>query len=116
MPAPFFDDAAKMWDLGPVLLRTPQACFEYSRGEIIGLPSRLSALPDAQISRQKALDDVARDGITFGYRRLRVGKSGRQFWIEDCTIWQLEHDAFRLKRSARPVYGEGAGRRGGPRP
>jgi len=79
MPAPFFDDAAKMWDLGPVLLRTPQACFEYSRGEIIGLPSRLSAPPDAQISRQKALDDVARDGITFGYRRLRVGKSGRQF-------------------------------------
>jgi hypothetical protein len=69
--------------------RAAQTCFEYGWDEIIGLPSRLSALPDAQASRQKALDEVTRDGITFGYRGLRVAKSGRQFWIEDCVIWQL---------------------------
>ncbi len=69
--------------------RTAQTCFEYAWDEIIGLPSRLSALPDARASRQKALDDVALNGITFGYRGLRVARSGRQFWIEDCAIWQL---------------------------
>jgi hypothetical protein len=66
-----------------------QACFEYGWHEIVGLPSRLSALPDARASRQRALDEVARNGISFGYRGRRVAKSGRQFWIEDCTIWQL---------------------------
>lgn len=69
--------------------RAAQACFEYQWDEIVGLPSRLSALPDARASRQRALDDVARRGITFGYRGLRVAKSGRLFWIEDGVIWQL---------------------------
>lgn len=69
--------------------RTAQACFEYEWDEIVGLPSRLSALPDARASRQSALDEVAKDGITFGYRGRRVARSGRQFWIEDCVIWQL---------------------------
>lgn len=69
--------------------RAAQTCFEYAWDEIIGLPSRLSALPDARASRQKALDEVARDGVAFGYRGLRVAKSGRPFWIEDCTLWQL---------------------------
>ena len=66
-----------------------QACFEYSWAEMVGLPSRLSALPDAQASRQEVLDAVARDGIATGYRGLRVAKSGRRFWIEDCVIWNL---------------------------
>ena len=69
--------------------RTAQACFEYEWGEIVGLPSRLSALPDARAERQLMLDDVSRAGISFGYRGRRVAKSGRPFWIEDGVVWQL---------------------------
>src|SRR6185437_14102442 len=69
--------------------RAAKACFEYEWDEIVGLPSRLSAQPDARAERQRMLDDVTRRGISFGYRGLRVAKSGRQFWIEDGVIWQL---------------------------
>ncbi len=69
--------------------RAAQACFEYGWDELVGLPSRLSALPDARAERQRMLDEVAHWGISFGYRGLRVAKSGRIFWIEDGVIWQL---------------------------
>ena len=69
--------------------RAAQACFEYGWDELVGLPSRLLALPDAQAERQRMLDEVAHRGISFGYRGLRVAKSGRTFWIEDGVIWQL---------------------------
>jgi len=102
--APLGRDATWLYEVAPLAVlahdgqadprfiyanRAAQACFEYAWDEIVGLPSRLSARPDAQASRQKALDDVASNGITFGYRGLRVARSGRPFWIEDCTIWQL---------------------------
>jgi PAS domain-containing protein len=66
-----------------------QACFEYSWGEIVGLPSRLSAEPPDRAERQRLLDAVRRDGLVRGYRGLRIAKSGRRFWIEDGIIWQL---------------------------
>jgi hypothetical protein len=35
------------------------------------------------------LDAVRRDGYVSGYRGIRIAKSGRRFWIEDGTVWQL---------------------------
>ena len=69
--------------------RTAQRCFEYGWDEFVGLPSRLSALPDGRAERAVLLASVARDGFARGYRGLRVAKSGRRFWIEDVTVWNV---------------------------
>ena len=66
-----------------------QRCFEYSWAEFIALPSRLSAETPDRAERQALLDQVRRDGYASGYRGLRIAKSGRRFWIEDATVWQL---------------------------
>jgi hypothetical protein len=69
--------------------KAAQKCFEYSWDEFVALPSRLSAqTPDRQ-ERQRLLDAVAARGFTDDYRGLRIAKSGRQFWIEGATVWQL---------------------------
>ncbi|HLH11880.1 MAG TPA: MEKHLA domain-containing protein [Methylovirgula sp.] len=69
--------------------RAAQACFEYDWDEIRGLRSRLSAEAENRGERQRLLDSVARRGFATGYRGLRIAKSGRRFWIEDVTVWQL---------------------------
>jgi PAS domain-containing protein len=69
--------------------RAAQRCFEYSWEEFIGFPSRLSAETPNQEERQRLLDAVARDGFATGYRGLRIARSGRRFWIEDVTVWNL---------------------------
>jgi PAS domain S-box-containing protein len=69
--------------------RSAQRCFEYSWEELVGLPSRLSAAADARNERAQLLASVAQRGFTEGYRGLRVAKSGRRFWIEDVSVWNL---------------------------
>ncbi len=66
-----------------------QRCFEYSWAEFITLPSRLSAEAPDRTERQNLLDQVARQGYASGYRGLRISRSGRRFWIEDGTVWQM---------------------------
>ncbi|WP_373976641.1 MEKHLA domain-containing protein [Chitinibacter sp. SCUT-21] len=68
---------------------TAQRCFEYAQDELIGLPSRLSAEAPNREERQQLLDAVSRQGYATGYRGLRIAKSGRRFWIEDVTVWNL---------------------------
>ncbi|MFF3444412.1 MEKHLA domain-containing protein [Streptosporangium sp. NPDC002721] len=68
---------------------TAQRCFEYEWEEFVGLPSRLSAEPDRREDRQRLLDTVHRDGFATGYRGRRIARSGRRFWIEDVTMWNL---------------------------
>ncbi|MEU4539527.1 MEKHLA domain-containing protein [Streptosporangium sp. NPDC023825] len=68
---------------------TAQRCFEYGYGEFVGLPSRLSAESDRREDRRRLLDAVHRDGFATGYRGRRIAKSGRRFWIEDVTMWNL---------------------------
>jgi PAS domain S-box-containing protein len=69
--------------------RAAQNCFGYSWEEFISLPSRLSAEAPDRAERQALLDAVARNGFTSDYRGLRIAKSGRRFWIERATVWQL---------------------------
>ena len=66
-----------------------QACFEYSWTELTTLRSRLSAEEPNREERQRLLEGVQRRGFATGYRGLRIAKSGRRFWIEDVTVWQL---------------------------
>ena len=69
--------------------RAAQRCFEYSWAEFTALPSRLSAEAPDRDARQRLLDQVSRQGYASGYRGVRVARSGRRFWIEDGTVWQL---------------------------
>jgi hypothetical protein len=66
-----------------------QRQFEYSWDEFVGLPSRLSAGREAQETRRRFMDVVRWQGYADNYRGLRVAKSGRRFWIEDATVWNL---------------------------
>jgi PAS domain-containing protein len=66
-----------------------QTLFEYDWDELTALPSRLSAEAPERSERQAFLDQVGRDGYVSGYRGIRVAKSGRRFWIERATVWQL---------------------------
>ncbi|AWN43246.1 MEKHLA domain-containing protein [Methylobacterium durans] len=69
--------------------RTAQGCFGYDWDAFTALPSRLSAEAPERAARQALLDRVARDGFATGYRGVRIAASGRRFWIEDGTVWQL---------------------------
>jgi PAS domain S-box-containing protein len=69
--------------------KAAQACFEYSWDEMISLPSRLSAEAPDRAERQRLLDKVSRDGFATDYSGVRIAKSGRRFWIENVTLWQL---------------------------
>jgi hypothetical protein len=69
--------------------KTAQACFEYTWDELTVLRSRLSAEKPNREERQRLLESVQHQGFATGYRGLRIAKSGRRFWIEDVTVWQL---------------------------
>ena len=69
--------------------RAAQNCFEYTWEELTSLPSRLSAEAPNREERQRLLETVSRKGVAFGYKGVRVSKSGRRFWIEGGTVWQL---------------------------
>jgi PAS domain S-box-containing protein len=74
---------------------TAQKCFEYDWEEFVGMPSRLSAEADDREKRGRFMDDVLRQGYAGDYRGRRIAKSGRRFWIEDTTVWNLlDHDGI----------------------
>lgn len=79
-----------------------QTAFEYPWDRLVGLHSRLSAEPDDRAERRRLLDAVQRDGFIDDYRGRRVSRTGRRFWIEDATVWNLvdEHGA-RVGQAAR---------------
>ena len=80
------------WAPDPIFIyanKMAQTCFEYSWDEFVTLRSRLSAELENREERQQLLNLVKRDGFATGYQGLRISKSGRRFWIEDVTVWQL---------------------------
>lgn len=79
-----------------------QTRFEYSWAQFAGLPSRLSAGPEDRAERQRLLEAVGRDGFIDDYRGLRVSRTGRSFWIEDATVWNLlDERGARVGQAAR---------------
>jgi hypothetical protein len=70
-----------------------QRCFEYPWEELVGLPSRLSAPAGQREERAGLLASVAARGFAEGYRGLRIAKSGRRFWIENVTVWNVQDGA-----------------------
>jgi PAS domain-containing protein len=73
--------------------KAAQKRFEYTWLELTSLRSRLSAEAPNREERQQFLERVGRDGFVTGYRGLRIAKTGKRFWIEDATVWQLTDDS-----------------------
>jgi PAS domain-containing protein len=71
---------------------TAQRIFEYDWDEFVGIPSRLSAEGEDRDQRQVFMQAVLERGYASGYQGMRVGKSGRRFWIQDVTVWNLTDD------------------------
>lgn len=69
--------------------RAAQELFGYSWDELTVLPSRLSAEAPDRDARADFLRRVSEDGFVEGYRGMRVTKSGKRFWIDNVTVWQL---------------------------
>ncbi len=69
--------------------RTAQQCFEYDWAEFTSLHSRLSAETPNRDERARLLEDVRTKGFSRDYRGMRIAKSGRRFWIENVTVWNL---------------------------
>jgi hypothetical protein len=72
--------------------KAAQRCFEYGWAEFVSLPSRLSAEAPNRAERQRLLDQVTRNGFASNYTGVRISKSGRRFFIENATVWQLLDD------------------------
>ena len=60
-----------------------------SWGEMVGLPSRLTAEPGERESRARALADARRLEALAGYGGIRVDRHGRRFRIENARLWTL---------------------------
>jgi len=63
--------------------------FELEWPEFVRLASRDSAEPANQSERELLMREVKRDGFIDNYRGVRISSSGRRFWIEGATIWNV---------------------------
>ena len=58
----------------------------------IQTPSRLTAEPIARAAREILLEQTRRQGYLTGYQGVRISATGRRFYIENVTIWNLFDD------------------------
>jgi hypothetical protein len=63
--------------------------FEMTWAEFTALPSRLSAEPPNQAERARLLAAVSNQGFIADYAGVRISKTGRRFWIQDVTVWNV---------------------------
>ncbi|MFT5808177.1 MAG: hypothetical protein ACI9LG_002478 [Moritella dasanensis] len=63
--------------------------FELSWSDFTALPSRLSAKPLDRNEREDLLARVTKFGFIDDYRGLRISSTGRTFWIEGVTVWNV---------------------------
>ena len=63
--------------------------WEFDWQNFIELPSRLSAEPLAQIHRDRLMLEVKNTGYIQNYRSIRISRTGKRFWVENATIWNV---------------------------
>ncbi|HYJ15965.1 MAG TPA: MEKHLA domain-containing protein, partial [Candidatus Limnocylindria bacterium] len=73
--------------------RVAMELFELSWQELIRTPSRLTAEPVRRDERERLLDAVRRHGFIDDYCGVRVSQSGRRFYIETATVWNVMDEA-----------------------
>lgn len=59
-------------------------------GEMVGLPSRLTAEPQERSERARALEQAMRQEALSGYAGIRVDSSGRRVRINGARLWSLD--------------------------
>lgn len=52
-------------------------------------PSRLTAEPQNQAERAQLLKDVKAQGYSDGYSGIRISSTGKRFYIQQATVWNL---------------------------
>ena len=80
--------------------KTAQSCFGYSWDEFVQTRSRFSAEALERPDRDRMLSQVAQRGFLTDYHGVRISKTGRRFWIEDGTLWQLVDEQGVLRGQA----------------
>ncbi|MCC5847824.1 MAG: MEKHLA domain-containing protein [Verrucomicrobia bacterium] len=63
--------------------------FEMTLEDFTRLPSRFSAEPMARAEREALLREVRENGFTDAYSGVRVSSTGKRFFIEKATVWNL---------------------------
>ena len=79
-------------DPGPRLIYTNRAALRLWQrpwGEMVGMPSQLTAAPTERASRSLALAKAQDHGALQGYRGVRVNSQGRRFQITNARVWTL---------------------------
>ena len=74
--------------------------FGFNWDEFIQMPSRLSAEPLHQASREQLLAEVAQKGYSRNYQGIRITKTGQRFLIKDAVVWNLLDSAGEYKGQA----------------
>lgn len=63
--------------------------FELSWKELVDRPSRLTAEPQIRAERAALMKRVSENGYIDDYSGIRISKSGKRFYIESATVWNL---------------------------
>lgn len=58
-------------------------------GEMVGMPSRLTAEADARAAREQLLASARRLEAVRGYTGVRIDSKGRRFLIRNARLWTL---------------------------
>jgi hypothetical protein len=69
--------------------RVALALWEMTPEQLVATPSRLTAEPTLRESRERLLQQTARDGYVSGYEGVRISTTGRRFRISNVTIWNV---------------------------
>jgi len=69
--------------------RTALDLWEMELEEFLMTPSRLTAEPVHRTERDRLLQRTASQGYVKDYRGVRISRTGRRFWIEQATVWNL---------------------------
>lgn len=79
------------------------ALFKRTASQMIGLPSHLSAQPDARADRAAIFARLEAEDIVTGYSGIRVAADGSRFRIVDAVIWNLRDSAGTLHGQAARI-------------
>lgn len=82
-------------DPDPILTygnQTALELFELAWEELIQMPSRLTAAAPDRAERARRLARVATQGFIADYAGVRIARTGKRFWIERATVWNLTDD------------------------
>ena len=66
--------------------------FELTWEELIALPSRLTAEPLHRDQRARLLGRVTKHGYIDDYTGVRISRTGRRFFIEQATVWNVRDE------------------------